>query len=92
MSLLRHRATGIWLILVIATGFSWWFGTNHQVHADHYGLETTIGLMLIAFFKVRLVIRYFMQTRHAPLVVRVIGDVWVVGVCAAILGVYVLVK
>jgi hypothetical protein len=92
MSFLRHGATGIWLVLVIATGFSWWFGTNHEVHADRYGLETTIGLMLIAFFKVRLVIRCFMEARSAPLIVRIIGDVWVVGVCAAILGVYVLVK
>jgi hypothetical protein len=86
---LRHPATGIWLLLVLATGLSWWFGTDHGAHADQHRLRTTISLMLIAFIKVRFVIMYFMEVRTAPLVVRLLGETWVLGVCAAILCIYV---
>lgn len=89
-ALLRHPATAVWLLLVFATGLSWWFGTDHGGHADQHPLRTTAGLLLIAFIKVRFVILHFMEVRTAPLLIRLIGETWVIAVCAAILGVYVI--
>ena len=89
MSLLRHPATGVWLLLMLATALSWWFGTNHAPDASQHLLRTTFMLVLIAFVKVSFVIMYFMEVRTAPWALRMIGGVWPVAVGAAILIVYV---
>ena len=91
-SLLRNPATPIWLLLMLATGLSWWLGTSSSANSDNgifpdYRYISSL-LMIIAFVKVRFVIRYFMEVRTAPLALRLIADAWVIGICLAILGLY----
>ena len=45
-------------------------------------------LMCVAFFKVRLVLRHFMELKDAPFELRVISDIWLFVTLAVILGMY----
>ena len=49
---------------------------------------TTTGLLVLAFFKVRLVIMHFMEVATAPLVLRLIFEAWLLIVCCVLLGIY----
>lgn len=87
--LLRHPATWIWVLLASATAFSWWLGTEGVPDTDRARLLTTIAIMGVSFVKVRLVISYFMEVRHAPWPLKLACDGWLVLSCIAILGLYV---
>ena len=52
-SLLRHKVTPVWLLLILATAVSWEFGHGFGF-GSHYGYAT-IAIVLIAFIKVRFV-------------------------------------
>jgi len=81
--------TAIWLILVTATAYSWTVGTEQFPSASALEISS-ISLLLVAMFKVRLVIRYFMEVRGAPLALRLLCDAWVVIVGAGLTGMYAL--
>ena len=87
-TLFRHPATPIWLLLMMATGLSWWLGLGleAEMQLDHRYISTT--LIVIAFVKVRFVMRYFMEVRMAPLPLRLICDAWIVVVCSAIIWLF----
>jgi hypothetical protein len=84
-SLLRTRATVVWLGLICATLISWTLGTDHGV-ADHRLASTLI--MLVAFTKVRFVGLYFMELRDAPAPLRLVFEGYCVVIFAAVLGTY----
>ena len=85
--LIKHPATLVWTLLMMATALSWWLGTDSSFLGGSIR-AITAGLMVIAFVKVRFVIHYFMEIRYAPLALRLACDVWVVGICVAILALY----
>ena len=90
MSLLLKPASAAWLLLMLATCLSWWLGQGHGFNAPQtsdYRLISS-GLILIAFIKVRIVIRYFMEVRQAPLALKLVCDAWVVLVCGTIIYLY----
>ncbi len=87
LSLIKHPATLVWTLLMIATALSWWLGADSPFFGEN-SFAITTGLMLIAFTKIRFVIRYFMEVRHAPVALRLVCDVWVVVICGAILTLY----
>jgi len=90
MNLLLKPVSAAWLLLMLATCLSWWLGQDHGLSAaqtSDYRLISS-GLMFIAFIKVRIVIRYFMEVRQAPLALKLVCDGWVVLVCGAILYLY----
>jgi hypothetical protein len=64
MKLLANTATRVWLVLVIATGATYWMGERDAGHA----LDTaTVWLVYgLACVKGWLVIDVFMGLRHAP--------------------------
>lgn len=87
--LVWNRETLVWAILAGVTGLSWWLGTNAQavdVSSDH--TRTSVMLLVLAFIKVRLIIRYFMEVRHAPLVLRLICESWTILACGVVLALY----
>lgn len=45
-------------------------------------------IMFVAAFKIRLILRHFMELRHGPLELRIFFDVWTAGCAAMIFGVY----
>jgi hypothetical protein len=52
------------------------------------GTRAAILMMVVAFFKVRLVILHFMEVRAAPASLRLLCEGWVFMTCSAILGFY----
>lgn len=87
---MRHRRLAllfgtpglVWLVLVSATALMWWLRLEG---ARGWGAYTSAIIIVIAFVKIRLVMMYFMQTRHAPLLLRLVLDGWVIGVAAGVL-------
>lgn len=84
MELLRRPVTLVWLVLMLATvATTWWLSK------DWFSpLVGTVAIFLIAAFKVRLVLLYFMELRHAPLPWRLLFEAWVLVATAAVLGIY----
>lgn len=76
--------TAIWLLLMLLTATSWWlsgdFARTHSV--------TTVILVLVASFKVRLVGLHFMELRRAPWALRLLFEAWALLVCVMILLLY----
>lgn len=79
----RARTTAVWLLLVVATLFSW---GSAQRGADP-GLATS-AVLIIAFAKVRYIGLEFMELRTAPLALRLGFEAWLLVVCAALLALY----
>jgi hypothetical protein len=78
----------VWLSLFALTILSWWLGEAQGGITGHDVEMVTTAIMLLGFFKVRLVGMYFMELRVAPAPLRLAFDAWVVIACAAILVVY----
>lgn len=83
--LLRNRVTLVWFILVAATAASWEFGHGVGFSDIRYA---SIAIIVIAFVKVRFVILDFMEIRHAPVPMRIVGEVWAVVVCSVLVLLY----
>jgi len=86
-TLLRNRVTPIWLLLVAATGLSWWMGSDGGTPGSDLRLVSS-ALIAVAFIKVRFVLRYFMEIRTAALPLKLLADAWVLIVCGAVLALY----
>ena len=85
-SLLRHKITFVWLVLILATALSWQLG--HGVgFGDRYPYAT-VAIVIIAFIKVRLVFLDFMELRHAPLPLRLAFESWALVVGGTIIACY----
>lgn len=72
-----------WLVLLVATGATWWLG---EVGAA--GSGAILAMLVIAFIKGRLVILDFMELRGAPLIWRLLLEGWIVLVGGLILLAY----
>lgn len=84
MSALGKPVSLVWLALMLATCVTTW-GLSKDAFAP---AVATVATVLIAAFKVRLVLLYFMELRHAPLPWRLLFEAWVLLCAAAIVGVY----
>ncbi|MES2681954.1 MAG: cytochrome C oxidase subunit IV family protein [Pseudomonadota bacterium] len=82
--LLREPSTWVWAVLMAATIVSTWGFSQHGVPAR----LGTVGVFLLAAFKVRLVLLHFMALRHAPLLPRLAFEAWLLVVTAVILVAY----
>jgi hypothetical protein len=75
-----HRA---WLVLLAATGATWWLG---EVGAA--GPGAILAMLAITVIKGRLVILDFMELRGAPLVWRLLLGGWLIVVGGLVLLAY----
>jgi hypothetical protein len=78
----------VWLSLVALTMLSWWLSEARGEHTGYDIEMVTTAVMLVGFFKVRLVGMHFMELRLAPWPLRLAFEAWIVIACAAILIVY----
>jgi len=85
LSYLRHATTPIWLLLVVATGLSWWLGNGGG--SDNLRLTAT-AMILIAALKIRLVVHHFMAVGNAPPPLQWLLDAWLGLMTLGILGIY----
>jgi caa(3)-type oxidase subunit IV len=79
----RSPANRAWLVLLAATGLTWWLG---EVGAA--GTTAILAMLTIAFVKGRLVILDFMELREAPVMWRLLLEGWLVFVGGLILLAY----
>ncbi len=84
----HSKITYVWLLLVAMTVLSWGLGEGFLTDADTESHWSGLALMLIAFFKVRLVILHFMEISTAIVPLRLIFEAWVILACAGVLLLY----
>ncbi len=85
---IKTKATLIYLCLVFLTIFSWWLADGYTPENLNTYKYVSIGLLLVACFKVRLVIMHFMEISTAPLLLRAIFEIWVVVVATVTISLY----
>jgi heme/copper-type cytochrome/quinol oxidase subunit 4 len=85
-ALLRRPVSIVWIVLMVLTCASTW-----MLSKDAFSpMVATVGVFLIAAFKVRLVMLHFMELRRAPVALRAVFEAWIVVATAVILGFYVM--
>lgn len=83
--LVRPSVMAVWLLLIGATVAAWLLGTDHSVRDTR---AAAVLILAIAFVKVRLVGRHFMEIREAPIPLVVIFDLWLLAVAATVIALY----
>jgi hypothetical protein len=78
-----RRVLAVWVALITATALSWYLGDGHgEAHL------ATVGVLVVAFFKVYLVGRYFMELGSAPRALHAIFTGWTVVMCSVTVALY----
>jgi heme/copper-type cytochrome/quinol oxidase subunit 4 len=85
MTSLPKSVSVVWAVLMVATCTSTWWLSHDGVNAR----VGTAAILLIAAFKVRLVMLHFMELRNAPLWWRFVYETWLLVCTAVILAIYV---
>ena len=86
--LVRSGATLVWLALTVLTALSWYLAEDYGIGHAQALRAVTVALLVVAFFKVRLVIMHFMEIGEAPLALRAVFEAWVVLVCGVLVVLY----
>ena len=84
---LKNAITLTWMVLFAATAISW---SLVQEGTQGNFLAAGVAILSLAFFKVRLILLYFMELRFAPQPWRGIFELWVLAVWAAVVYLYVI--
>ena len=82
-----NAITLTWMVLFVATAISW---SLVQESTQVNSLAAGVAILSLAFFKVRLILLYFMELRFAPQPWRGIFELWVLAVWAAVVYLYVI--
>jgi hypothetical protein len=86
-----RRITFVWLLLLAATAVSWGLGRDRDPGGGipyHDTRDFGVVILVLAFFKIRLVLLDFLELRRAPLAMRYAGEAWVFALAAVILAIY----
>lgn len=83
-NLIFSKETVIWIVLMLISIFSWIVGINHGMLFEKAFLESA-AILILAFFKVRLVIMHFMEVGHAPTTLKLSCEVWVFVSCIGLI-------
>jgi hypothetical protein len=86
--ILKHSAVVAWVVLVFITALSWYLSLDLTAGVDNAHRYVTTGILLLTFFKVRLVIIHFMELSNAPRLLHYAYEAWVVIVCGVLIGLY----
>jgi caa(3)-type oxidase subunit IV len=87
-SLVRTDASRVWLILIVLTVVSWTLGADHAFGTHH--VPTSLVIIAVAIFKIRLIGMYFMELRDAPLALRNVFESYCIVLLALLTGMYLL--
>lgn len=75
-SYLRHPLTYTWMVLAFATVTSWMLGLEKHSAGARPSVWIAGTILLVALFKVRLVMRRYMEVRYSPRWLRWSCDAW----------------
>jgi hypothetical protein len=82
----EKRLLVVWLILSSITLIYLWVGSVNPARTVRPSAVVTSSAIVMALIKVRIVLREFMETRHAPVLLRRLTDGWVVLMAMCLLG------
>lgn len=85
--MISSAASVVWLFLLSATVFSWIIGADASA-GGAASTDVGIAVLVIAFFKVRLVLIHFMELKVAPWQWRAVYEGWVIIVCLLLVALY----
>ncbi|MHA7664962.1 cytochrome C oxidase subunit IV family protein [Mycolicibacterium sp. HS_4_1] len=83
------RTTAVWAGLSMITVASWFLAPAHHTGPVAASTPITIGVLVLAVIKTRLIIQEFMEVRTAPLWLKLATDGWLVALFGAIVVIYV---
>lgn len=78
-ALLKTRETAVWLILMVVSVSNWVLGSQRSSLESDSSAAALI-LLTLAFFKVSLIMQYFMEVRHANNELKVSCNLWLLAV------------
>ncbi len=79
------RATGVWGILMVTTLLGWLLAGGGAAADRGEPGSTPVAIIVLAVFKMYLVVAFFMGIRAAPLVWRISLGAWLLGTGAALI-------
>lgn len=83
------RLLAVWLVLSsITLGYLWLDRSVDRGGLPGPSAMVTSAAIVMALIKVRIIFREFMETRHAPVVLRRLTDAWVLLMAVCLLGSY----
>jgi hypothetical protein len=83
-----RTTTYVWIILSAITIMSWWLAPRHGAAPAVPSVPITVAVILLAFIKGRMIIRYFMEVRTAPRWLKLTTDAWLTVLWAGVLAIY----
>ncbi|MGH7133082.1 MAG: cytochrome C oxidase subunit IV family protein [Phycisphaerales bacterium] len=84
----EKRLVVVWLALSAMTIAQLGFASGDGQDALRPNAAITVSAIVIALVKVRIIVREFMEVRHAPASLRRLMDLWVVFTGVSLLGCY----
>ncbi|GAA2738269.1 cytochrome C oxidase subunit IV family protein [Actinocorallia aurantiaca] len=78
----------VWAALSAATVLAWLLAPGESPSATNLDKELVVAVVALGLIKCRLIIRYFMEVRHAPRGLQIATDGWLAVVWLALLGIY----
>ena len=76
-------------MLLAASVASFWLGVDAPSVSDRGHRAAIVGVLAIAFAKIWLIVRYFMEVRFGPSWLRTVMDAWVLATFSAVALLYV---
>lgn len=77
-----------WFALCAITLIAWWIGAHHGEGPLRPDPIVGLSAMAITLVKVRVIIREFMDVRHAPVRLKYVTDAWLVVFIVAMIAAY----
>lgn len=87
---LQTRLFLMWLVLTAITLFAWWMGAHHGKGPLKPDAAVAFGAISVTLIKVRVIMREFMDLRHAPVRLKRITDAWLIAFAGAMTVAYIL--
>jgi hypothetical protein len=84
----EKRLLIVWLALSAITTMSLWVGSLDGRGALRPNAAITLSVIVIALLKVRVIMREFMEVRHAPVLLCRLTDFWLLLTAVTLLGTY----
>lgn len=85
---LEKRLRIVWLILSAITVVQYVGFHIGGMRAFNPSAVLTVSVISVSLFKVRLILKEFMELRHAPAPLRILADAWLLITATALLGTY----
>jgi hypothetical protein len=74
----QSRLVIAWSVLSAITLLAWWIGAHHGKGSLQPDPVVGLSAMAITVIKVRVIIREFMDVRHAPVQLKYVTDAWLI--------------